>query len=98
MTFSQDLVGVQGVEGVSGTQALGRERRGFYPLPSPLPRAAAQREQRGAAGLCLLPGCGQLPAQGKAESSFCPSTPPGWPSSLSSLSPPSQRCRVIAGR
>uniref|UniRef100_A0A8C5Y9Q3 Fission, mitochondrial 1 n=1 Tax=Microcebus murinus TaxID=30608 RepID=A0A8C5Y9Q3_MICMU len=25
--------------------------------------AAAQGEQRGAAGLCLLPGCGELPAQ-----------------------------------
>uniref|UniRef100_A0A8D2DCW2 Fission, mitochondrial 1 n=1 Tax=Sciurus vulgaris TaxID=55149 RepID=A0A8D2DCW2_SCIVU len=29
-----------------------------------LERTAAQREQRGAAGLCLLPGCGELPAQG----------------------------------
>uniref|UniRef100_A0A8C7EJ55 Fission, mitochondrial 1 n=1 Tax=Neovison vison TaxID=452646 RepID=A0A8C7EJ55_NEOVI len=31
-----------------------------------LGRAAAQRE-RGTAGLCLLPGCGQLPAQGIRE-------------------------------
>uniref|UniRef100_A0A673VBI4 Fission, mitochondrial 1 n=1 Tax=Suricata suricatta TaxID=37032 RepID=A0A673VBI4_SURSU len=29
-----------------------------------LERAAAQREQRGAAGLCVLPGRGELPAQG----------------------------------
>uniref|UniRef100_A0A2K5RB71 Fission, mitochondrial 1 n=1 Tax=Cebus imitator TaxID=2715852 RepID=A0A2K5RB71_CEBIM len=27
-------------------------------------RAAAQRKQRGTAGLRLLPGCGELPAQG----------------------------------
>uniref|UniRef100_A0A8C8ZKE3 Fission, mitochondrial 1 n=1 Tax=Prolemur simus TaxID=1328070 RepID=A0A8C8ZKE3_PROSS len=29
-----------------------------------LERAAAQGEQRGAAGLRLLPGCGELPAEG----------------------------------
>uniref|UniRef100_A0A8C6B6B3 Fission, mitochondrial 1 n=1 Tax=Monodon monoceros TaxID=40151 RepID=A0A8C6B6B3_MONMO len=36
-----------------------------------LERAAAQREQRGAAGLCLLPGCGQLPAQGIKSPKVC---------------------------
>ena len=62
---------------MSGTRALRRKRRGFYPFPSSrLPRAAAQREQRGAAGLRLLPGRGELPAQGKAEHFLPP--PPTW--------------------
>uniref|UniRef100_A0A8C8XIP0 Fission, mitochondrial 1 n=2 Tax=Felidae TaxID=9681 RepID=A0A8C8XIP0_PANLE len=36
-----------------------------------LERAAAQREQRGAAGLCFLPGCGELPAQGIEGTKVC---------------------------
>uniref|UniRef100_A0A4W2FKT0 Fission, mitochondrial 1 n=1 Tax=Bos indicus x Bos taurus TaxID=30522 RepID=A0A4W2FKT0_BOBOX len=36
-----------------------------------LERAAAQREQRGAAGLRLLPGRGELPAQGIKGPEVC---------------------------
>ena len=63
---------------MSGTQALRKKRRGFHLFPSSrLPRAAAQREQRGAAGLRLLPGRGELPAQGKAEHFLLP-LHPAW--------------------
>jgi hypothetical protein len=62
-----------------------RRRLHLSLLPSPS-RAVAQREQRGTAGLCLLPGRGQLPAQGKAAEPFLTHVPPecpggeSWPS------------------
>lgn len=49
MTFPQDHIGIQGVEGVSGTQALGKEEKGFSPSPPPptelLPKGSKE-EQR----------------------------------------------------
>lgn len=77
------------MEGVSEIQVLGKERSGFHPFSfPPHPRAAAHREQRGAAGLCLLPGCGELPAQGKAENSLVPLDPTEWATSPSPFSLP----------
>lgn len=42
--FSQGHMGSQGAEGVSGTQAVGKERSGVHTLSPAFHRAAAQRE------------------------------------------------------